>query len=381
MSEDNKKEYQQDLSNNKTHELGECVARHPGYDITLNPTTNQTFNPYVGTGPFHVDFSALKIEPTKKTQRSTMFLTDLTVLDHGFIDDQGRLIGGSFHPSFEVSGEIDGAEKVVVDFSTIKKELKQFIDSSTDGFDHKLWLIEGFSNVTEERLTGHKQDRILIKTPAVSLEIPVSAIKRIPKIDGAVPSHSDHYVGLALEQFLNNIYKHQRRDTKIEVKCVNRSVPHFFIPTQEEGHEVGPLMFTYAHGLKDSTSWGCQNIGHGHLSYLVLGPSTDCYDDDAVYDLGVEIQEYLDEAYLVNQENVVHDTKKYITVSYESMTRGIFTAVLNKAINKVHVLPTETTIELIVDYVVEIFGDDLRKYGVPYIMISEGLSKGAMKYL
>ena len=81
--------------------------------------------------------------------RSTMFLSDVTVLDHAYIDDSGFIVGGSFHPCFNVSGEIDGTEQVVVDFSAIKKQIKALIDSKETGYDHKLWIIEGFSNISD----------------------------------------------------------------------------------------------------------------------------------------------------------------------------------------------------------------------------------------
>jgi hypothetical protein len=46
---------------------------------------------------------------------------------------------------FALSLQIPSTEKVVVDFSTVKKSIKEIIDHKETGFDHKLWVIEGWS--------------------------------------------------------------------------------------------------------------------------------------------------------------------------------------------------------------------------------------------
>ena len=60
-------------------------------------------------------------EPTN----SIRFLTHVSCVDHAYIDNNGCVVGGSFHPNFIIGGTPDPVEKVVVDFSTVKKDVKQ----------------------------------------------------------------------------------------------------------------------------------------------------------------------------------------------------------------------------------------------------------------
>lgn len=111
---------------------------------------------------------------------ATMFLSNLTILDHAILDERGNVVGGSFNPSFFVAGEIDPIEQVVVDFSTVKKEIKNIIDDRETGFDHKLWWIQGVSKGT----TSTVNNRIIINTPTTMLDMPANAVRFIPYIEG-----------------------------------------------------------------------------------------------------------------------------------------------------------------------------------------------------
>src|SRR5574343_1490291 len=111
--------------------------------------------------------------------KSSIFLSDLTVVDHAYINSQGQVIGGSFNPGFIVSGEVDPVEKVVVDFSTIKKDVKYSIDKHIDdyhhnGFDHKIWFIEGYSGGEYRQF----EDKIEFKTPAFKARVPLDAVRK-----------------------------------------------------------------------------------------------------------------------------------------------------------------------------------------------------------
>ena len=113
------------------------------------------------------------------TNIAELFLSDLTVVDHAYIDDSGNVVGGSFNPTFYVAGNVDPVEQVVVDFSTIKKDIKNIIDSRLIGFDHKLWVIDGYSNVNTLSWNSLSHDtdatQVEIETPTTKLSIPESA--------------------------------------------------------------------------------------------------------------------------------------------------------------------------------------------------------------
>jgi hypothetical protein len=292
--------------------------------------------------------------------KSRIFLSNLSVVDHAYINYKGQVIGGSFNPSFIVTGEIDEKEKVVVDFSTIKKDMKTVIDAHSDvqdlnGFDHKLWFIIGYSNGKVNLV----DDRYVITSEAGEVNVPRDALKIIEPIDNLTPEYTIEYIGKSFEQHLTTMLSKKYPDIDISVECFNNIDTHV-INKQNES-----FLFTYSHGLKDSTSYGCQNVAHGHLSFIQPNSKT---LDSHTYNLFKQIASDLDGAVFINKENVVADTDDYIKIEYTSI-RGYFSAMYQKQSNNIFVLDTETTIEFLAEFVSD-------KYNVRYFYISEGLSKG-----
>lgn len=317
---------------------------------------------------------------------STMFLNDLTVVDHAYINVHGAVVGGSFHPCFLVTGEIDPVERVVVDFSTIKKRMKQMIDCDRLGFDHKCWIIEGLSTcgikVNGELVKDFTKldsdfydfkSTVEIFTPSCSLKGPKDAFKFIPKLNGC-DNYSTSNAGKWFERYLNELFQPDH----ITIQCNNTTTAHTYWP--QEQHPI--VYFTYVHGLKDSTSWGCQNISHGHLSFMQLESDAGPEVEKSVLR---EIAQEIDYSVFINSSNLYEPEIKVldssISIRYET-SRGEFTSQYYPSTDhmrrmKPTVLETETTIEFLVDYVVDKYGDKLRAIGATGIFVSEGLSKGA----
>ncbi len=331
--------------------------------------------------------------------RSTMFLSEMTIVDHAYIAATGTIIGGSWNPSFLVSGKIDPVEKVVVDFSTIKKQVKSYIDDDDVGFDHKLWVIDGFSGVTEYIVNGKDatfenlmdldficpNTPVTIKTPVGEITGPKNAFKFINAQPGQV--YNTETAGLWMAEYLNEIFACKNPsiecalaaknvDRDIEVDCSNTINAHTYLP-----NNIAPVeYFTYNHGLKDSTSWGCQNLGHGHLSFIQI--ATDAEKNVAVEDIKVvtfTIADALNNTTFINRENVTIDNNDVVSIAYTTPGRGAFGASYSKADpdNKIVILDTETTIEFLVDYIRVTFAIELETISATGIYVSEGLSKGA----
>ena len=74
-------------------------------------------------------------------------MQQVTTIDYAYINTEGQLLGGSYNADFEVTGDIEFNEQVVIDFGKVKKAIKQIIDGKFHGFDHKLWIIDGYSNI------------------------------------------------------------------------------------------------------------------------------------------------------------------------------------------------------------------------------------------
>lgn len=311
--------------------------------------------------------------------RSCLFLNDLTVVDHAYIDDEGRIVGGSFNPCIEVSGTPDPVEKVVVDFSTIKKDLKDLIDQHSfnmaeNGFDHKVWIIEGHSNVARMGSVTGRDTHYEIITPHLSLTLPADAVKFIPRVldDETYPIPNYNFMAYMSEAFREFLLPRMRaRYPKIDldIKCTLTTNIH--VPSDDD--RTTAEMFRYVHGLKDSTSYGCNNIAHGHGSFL----DVDFLGNYKVLEM---IASNLDDTIFVRADNVVSLTDDRLEIEYTTI-RGTFNMVVDPRDHKVVVLNTETTVEYLAQYVKTRFGDLLKDHGATKLYISEGLSKGAVVLL
>lgn len=292
-----------------------------------------------------------------------MFLNNLSVVDHAYIDQYGGIIGGSFNPSFLVEGDIDPIEKVVVDFSTIKKDIKKIIDDRDYGFDHKLWFIEGFSQGTCEIEDG----RVNLETNHAILNLPLDAIKIIK---GKNPSYETRWIG---DVFAAHVREHLLPKYKnIKVYCNNNIDAHLY-----DSRSKNISYFSYVHGLKDSTSYGCQNIAHGHLSYVQLFSEQN--QSPQVLGLQSKIASDLNGMIFIKHENLIADTGSQFEIGYKTSQRGNFYAKIYG--QRYIVLETETTIEFLADYIKNKYNKELIQVGCTSFFVSEGLSKGAYQQI
>lgn len=277
---------------------------------------------------------------------SSMFLADTTNIDHAYIDEQGMIVGGSYRPKFVVTGTVDPVENVVVDFSTIKKTLKATIDDQDAGFDHKLWWIVGKSKGVLE-VNG---DRISITTDHVQIQAPANAIRII---ESSVETELTNYLLAKTAQVYPDVNICIATDLTVDLDVMPQinSTPH---------------LFRYVHGLKESTSWGCQNIGHGHLSYIAATTTNPLMTNMLL----AQIAQELDNTVFAWNQNVSDRTIDY------TCGRGHMSMKLSADV-KLVVLNTETTVEHLVDYVDATYKQELIDAGVVSLFVSEGLSKGA----
>lgn len=295
---------------------------------------------------------------------SSLFLSELSIVDHAYINNEGMVVGGSFNPSFLVTGEIDPVEQVVVDFSTIKKDIKAAIDHKEIGFDHKLWFIDGYS--AGEIVISN--NIVNITTPYTTLVLPLNAVKYVQ--NNQVRDYNTLTVGLAFAELVQEELTNKYPNINITVECINTENAHFSISPAQFPAEF----FTYSHGLKDSTSWGCQNIAHGHLSFLQLETATSATESSQA--LCATIAQDISSALFVNPTNIKTDDDTTLVLEYET-PRGLFHAAYAKSVYNIHILETETTVEHLVAWVASTYKVQLAANGVKRVWMSEGLSKGS----
>lgn len=290
-------------------------------------------------------------------QTSTLFLRNITCLDHAVITKDGRIEGGSYHVSVEVTGPVEEGEQVVVDFSRIKGELKKAIDDKEFGYDHKLWVMPMSFYPNTDMLIGEDptyDNGVWIDTIVFRIRVPNNAVRMIDDLDVA----SD--IGRYLEQVLKGIHG-------INLKCkVDLSLSGF---TSKNSAQY----FTYWHGLKNSSSWGCKNIGHGHRSFVEV-QTTGLPDGGS--QLTRNIAKWLNGTMFIHKDNLKVISENEWEVAYFT-ERGYFNLSFDPKDVKHIIMDKETTIENIIEYVWSRLEFQRSVVQIDSLFISEGLQKGA----
>lgn len=301
-------------------------------------------------------------------QRSIMFLNNLTCIDHAHIDAQGRVIGGSYHANFLIGGNVEEKEQVVVDFSRIKKDVKTIIDDR-DGFDHKLWLIPGLSACEYSR----NGDRVTVTSEACELSMPADAVRVF---------HDTNTVENVLLSAQSAIQKHVWQELDDIYEQADITVECALTETQFCKNPKFSFPFRYTHGLKNSSSYGCQNLAHGHLSWIEIEHDAfydpKCKDCKRAVKAVSEIAAQLNEAVLIFADNIYDQTYDAVQIRYET-ERGEWRAKYQRDKNKLIVMERETTIENVLDWIVNQHVQTLMMGHVKRLYVSEGLAKGAVK--
>jgi 6-pyruvoyl-tetrahydropterin synthase len=380
----------------------------------------------------------------------TLFINRLTTVDCALLSHWGvsvkervfaEALGFSFNVSVELSGKLDPVENVVVDFGALKKSLKAEIDHIDYGYDHKLIVPKCFLETDDELLTFSvgETDTIVKNGGVEILKVPNNALRytqtdyltsRLSESVGFIESmiYRDYdekngfiqnsngngliellgALGLELKEFLQSrvdiLYPNQ--GIVIErVRCdcdVTLPNPLFLFDSDvpNTAQRCVTNFFSYTHGLKKSTSMGCRNIVHGHLSYIQLvGSAKVCATKEfveytaKVSDLCNSIASDLNCAHFAHKENlVVSDDGSTLQDKYNADGRGEFAAVISaksdipshknggtsqSLFSKTVEVDDESTIENLTRYIFDTYKEELLGLDICTIYVSEGLHKGS----
>lgn len=298
---------------------------------------------------------------------STLFLNNITCLDHAILTPTGHIVGGSYHVSCLVTGEVVGNEAVVVDFSKIKKQIKGIIDDREVGYDHKLIIIDNFSKMDEYNISS---GQVNIKTPNTQLCVPENALAPF------IVSFSNT-LEETFEKELSFFVTFKLRELHPDINIVaDVSITKDMFITSDTKDII---RFNYSHGLKNSSSWGCQNIAHGHYSFIGL-QSPKFMLQEKYSNLVSKINVKNKPNVFIMRENIIHESEESLTICYRT-ERGVFETTYLKDSYTLIVLETETTIENIVDWFCETYQSELKDSEVSRVYVSEGLAKGSMRNL
>ncbi|AUR85868.1 hypothetical protein NVP1081O_133 [Vibrio phage 1.081.O._10N.286.52.C2] len=296
--------------------------------------------------------------------KSTMFLQNISVIDHAYVCDEGKINGMSYNLCVEITGEVDETEQVVIDFSGCKKAIKNLVDESEHAIDHKLVIIDGYSKAHLD--TVENRDRTKITSPefiaVASVEDWFKVVENITMFEDKHQIPSDVKYMNYLTQYLEDMLVEQLRALGYPVTEVLVELSEKFdLPSWANAHAE----FNYAHGLRSSTSYGCQNIAHGHRSFIAVDVHLGTNGRKVLKRIAEEMT-----GYFAWSENIRSDDG---AVSYTSQ-RGNFHLQIQDPI----IIPTETTVENLTAFIADKYMNELQDMGVERLWVSEGLSKGAV---
>src|SRR5574344_821877 len=166
---------------------------------------------------------------SKQSKQASLFFRNVSVVDDGYIDELGRVIGGSYFPNVTISGKVTEDENVVIDFSKGKKLIKDAFDEI---MDHKVWVIEGYSNAEVEEDINNSNN-YLIKTPVMESSIPKWRVFQMKQTD-------------TFNSLIEEYLKAYGLDIKVEVEMSENTF------SSQDNNTL-----SYSDGLKNSSSQGC----------------------------------------------------------------------------------------------------------------------------
>lgn len=248
--------------------------------------------------------------------KSTLFLQNVTQIDYAFLDNSGKLHGDSVSVSAEVAGEVEEYESVVVDFRKVEKSIKDIIDQSNYAhFDHTLWASAHMISRVKN------SENVFIKGDGVEILCPSNAVTEFDSIE-----FKYLHIHNKVEYYLKKEYPY-----------ANIQLGLSFSRSQADDYQSKKFSFKYIHGLKNSSSFGCNNMNHGHHSWVNI-------ISEIPVVLQKDIRDSINNAVFIWKDNVINETGDDITIAYE-VPRGYFQTKYDKRVYNIKILDCETTVE------------------------------------
>lgn len=250
---------------------------------------------------------------------TTLFVEQLTVIDASYLCPRRGLVGESWIVDLELDGTLD-EQAMVLDFGSVKKQLKRAID---DGPDHTLivplhypgqqttTLADGRLQTLFMSQAGGYAHRApacaltLLEAPEVSAEALVAHLT--PQLAGIVPAN---------------------------VAGIRLSLRH---------EHIDGASYHYSHGLSKHRG-ACQRIAHGHRSRLAIFL-------DGVRNAGLEAAwaERFRDIYLLTGRHVQRDDGERLGLAYTA-PEGLFELELPRSRSYLLGQDTDSTVEEIAEH-------------------------------
>ncbi len=273
-----------------------------------------------------------------------LFVDKLTNIDFSFLHPSRGVVGETWQVNVELHGELD-EQGMVVDFSHVKKKIKQWLDSE---IDHRLLVpqrspcLSISTTDNAHSLTWHYQGH------EIRTQSPLQAITLINAEAITTQSVAEWCITQLLPEFPSSV-------KKIELS---------FVPEHIEGS-----YYHYTHGLKKHEG-NCQRIAHGHRSRILIWRDGELsFEDMRLW------AERWQDIYVATQEDEVEASNKLNRGFRYTAQQGEF--YFEAPRTQCYMMETDSTVELIAQhFVTELKRENPNSHFV--VKAFEGIGKGAI---
>ncbi|GLS84348.1 6-pyruvoyl trahydropterin synthase family protein [Paraferrimonas haliotis] len=286
-----------------------------------------------------------------------LFVKDLTVADFSYLCPKRGMVGESWSVDVTLTGGLD-EQNMVLDFSKVKKRIKQVIDELVD---HRLLVPTSSASCRWQQKGQTVWVDFETEKGDIYLSCPAQAYALIPneRIDEAAVV--EYLTAPLLEALPTNVL-----DLELSFRAEHLATPYYH----------------YSHGLKRHDG-NCQRIAHGHRSpvevYLnkVRSEAMERYWANRWQDryLGSEEDLVALESLTLSSQCEASVNSHY-GFCYQA-PQGCFQLAIPMAI--CDIIPTDTTVELLAQYMAQQTAE-LNHYKNVEVVAYEGIGKGAIAF-
>lgn len=248
---------------------------------------------------------------------ASLFVNELTVIDFSYLHPTRGIVGESWIVDVVLDGDLND-EGMVFDFGLVKKQIKQAIDT---GIDHKFVIPTDMTGLTilqddeDIRFEFQNDDGYFLKYRSPREAVFLLQSDRLDT-DILVQVMQDHLMSLLPK----NVHSIRLR----------------LYPQHIDG-----AFYHYSHGLKKHQG-DCQRICHGHRS-----PIRVYCEGVRAAQIEADIALLWKDIYLITESDIIRRSETDIQLGYDA-EQGYFELAL--PLSHCYVMPTDTTVELIADY-------------------------------
>ncbi|QUM79985.1 6-carboxytetrahydropterin synthase [Moritella sp. 5] len=285
-----------------------------------------------------------------------LFVKDLTVIDSSVLDYSRGIIGQSWLVDIVLHGDLN-EQSMILDFGIVKKLIKSTVDELVD---HKL-IVPAHAKFCDVMSDGAFTyvDAWREHSESIHLACPDQAFALIPAEQITLANLEAYLTEQLMLRLPNNV-------KKLDVKLREEKI---------DGAE-----YCYSHGLRKHLG-NCQRIAHGHRSTIEI-----LRNDERDPALEASWAERWKDIYLAEHCDMVSVsevslsragmaalTPEHYCFKYQA-PQGEFQLAISKSI--VEIMPTETTVENIAQYIADTLAKDCSDSLT--VFAYEGVGKGAI---